>query len=233
MEYLLKNKKFFDAVKFNLDQLKSIEFDSEGADQLLKLKKTIVDRTSRNFEDAEVKPANFDLSKLENLKEKSNAKFFEKMDNLKKGGSKPKDEDFFESSTAPVPAQTNKKQTDDDLFSLDATVISKPKPAFNEDILGLALKAANDIHQKPEAKPAPKPTDDLFDFSVDTTKPTVKPSNDFDNILFDTGITKPKVVTENKGLDDISGAFDLAMNIRAETKPETKQQSKDPFDFLI
>lgn len=229
LEFLLKNKKYFDTVKHNLDKFKAIDFEDavsqnqSGGEQILKLRSAIIERVSKNFDDSEPKPVSFDLSKLDSLKEKSNAKFFEKMENLKKG--KGKEGDLIE-------AQPTKTTTSDknDIFGLDlhSTTTAAPKKTVDphDDLLGLATQTVLSQQQSS----VKTKSEDLFDFtSVTHTAPQKSPEQQ-NEIVFEKNAVQTIKQTAKTG--DLVDAFNIAMEIRKEAKSEQKDKNKDLFDFI-
>lgn len=224
LEYLIKNRKFFECLKFNLERLKEVDFSAggEGAtnqEAMGKLKQSLVERLGRNFDEPETKNAGFDLSKLESLREKSNAKFFEKMENLKKG---KKNDDIFDIDAAPAkPAP----KTDDILemaVSSKASTFHPSSSNHHDDFLSLNPQVP-EKKQEVKANQPKKDSADLFDLASTITTPAATSKKD--EIVFE------KVAPKKDQKDDFFGQFDMGISLKKKEE-EVKKVAKDPFDFL-
>lgn len=190
-------------------------------ESVCKVQEKIQAKLSDTFENQDKKPqGQFDITKLENIKEKTNKNFFDRMETLKttkkpigssNGQSAPND-DLLDLEAS------GKKQAkkDDDFFNLDFTnpapVKVTPQP--------LNLYSNIDLLASNEKIPQTKAMDHdlLLDFQTDLT------------------ITKP---TEKKQLsvidDDMFRGLSTSVTHNAnnnENKTKVAINDKDPFDFI-
>ena len=197
-------------------------------DSVVGVQERVQQKLDGEFENQDKKQtAQFDIGKLEQIKEKANKNFFENMETRKKG-------------KAGANAQSNKGG---DLLDLDPTDV-KPAPKQantgaldDDDILGFDLPS----NSKPAPpRPAQKQADpygglDLLDDDVTVHKPKAQDADLMFDFQHNLSVSKP-ADKKSGGLLDDDMFGDLAMGMRAEdtkkAESKAKAQGNDPFDFM-
>lgn len=189
-------------------------------DSVYKIQEKIQHKLDDSYENQDRKPqGQFDIGKLEQIKEKTNKNFFDKMEtlkNTKKGTatqenmSANKTDDLIDLD--PV---DNKNNIDDDLFGLDLDSTPKKTVQVNNDRYGgLDLLGNDDL----VIKPSIQGDDLLFDFQQNMN--ISKPINKKGGSLID---------------DDMFRDLDTVMqkdSMTKKTEGKSTDQNKDPFDFI-
>ena len=199
-------------------------------DSVVGVQEKIQQKLEDSFENQDKRQQNgFDIGKLEQIKEKTNKNFFDKMEtlkNTKKGATGPqtsKGGDLLDLDSVGGNAPVG-DNNDDDLFGLDLGTTKKAPPAQPQkqksdpygglDLLDAEVRPV--IHQQPKLQV--QDNDLMFDFQQNLT------------------VNKP-AVNNGGGLMDDDMFGDIGTGMRSEdaknkgdSKP--KGQGGDPFDFL-
>lgn len=220
----MKIKKYFNFLKENRDKFVDLDYSylksqSQTAhESVIKVQEKIQGKLADSYENQDKKQqSQFDITKLESIKEKTNKNFFEKMENLKStkkpGQTHKQPETIDNDDLLDLDAGTpNPNPKDDDLFNLEfgsspKKQNTKPSNAYND----LDLLASNEKVSKPKNQDS----DFLIDFQQDlsVSKPVERKN---DNII-NSDIFK--------GLNGEDGG-----DKKKESK--AKVEDKDPFDFI-
>lgn len=181
----------------------------------------VQNKVANSYEDQDKKTHNqFDITKLESIKEKTNKNFFEKMETLK--------------STKKTTVSHGNGQDKDvgDLLDLDTG--NNQKPTDNGDLINL------DVDNSPMKQPS-KPTNGYGDLDLlaSEDKPKAQKSKNDDFLIdFQQDLTISKPADKKTGdLLDSDLLSDMNIKPKVDTKPNNKEskpepQSKDPFDFI-
>lgn len=265
VESLLKNRKYFEHLKANKRILNDSRFDeirsanASGYETIVKLQKSIAGKLEGEFDSMD-KPATqgFDLSKLEEMKEKSNKNFFEDMNKIKAGkgvGSKAakggNDDDLLGLGVAGPQAKTEvaKQIKKDDFLDLQSdfmnlSVGTKPaQQSSGNDFLDLGFGSQPDQSQPPGVPAKPNTfADDLVDLGmVDLTpKPATafqQPKPAANAINFDPlfGFDQPSQSKANA--TSANSQFESVDNFLGEVKSQPQKPApakpSDPFNFTV
>lgn len=230
IDRLLRIKKYFNFLKENRSTFVDLDYSylksqSQTAfESVQDVKEKVQGKLSDSFENQDNKPkGQFDIAKLESIKEKTNKNFFEKMETLKS----------TKKHTAP---QGISKGNADDLMDIDTT--QKNPTHNNEDLIDLDFSSEP---AKPTISPNSKPSNAYSDFDLLMTDDKVnKPQTKHDDLLLDFN----QDLTISKNADKKIGSLidddifkDLGASARNEHKNERSNgkvelNDKDPFDFI-
>lgn len=201
-------------------------------DSIVGVQEKIQQKLEDSFENQDKRlQSGFDIGKLEQIKEKTNKNFFDKMETLKsskrgaKGEQASKGGDLLDLDAVGENKPQGGNNDDDDLFGLDLGTAKKPQPQSS--------------HQQ---KSDPYGGLDLLDSDVQPVKrPDPHPQSQGNDLMFDfqQNLNINKHAPNNGGglIDDDDMFGDIGTGMRSEeaknkvdSKP--KGQGADPFDFL-
>ncbi len=135
MESLIKQKKYFEFLKKHQEIIDDLDIQGISENKknrintLEKLSKKIKNKLE-NFDQKNQKIGQFDMSKLEQMKEQGNKNFFEKMYNLKQKNPKKKQKNNNGLNLLEL-NQSEKKQSTD-LFDMNLDLEPKQQPQTND-----------------------------------------------------------------------------------------------------
>lgn len=235
---MLKLRKYFNFLKTNRATFIDLNYGylkSQSAtayDSVMGIQERVQQKLDDTFENQDKKQvAQFDIGKLEQIKEKANKNFFENMETRKKGKQG-------------VVTQNNKA---DDLLDLDPTdgkpASTQPKTKVaDDDIFGDDFNITNTQTNAPKTQKKADPYGDLdlLDDGIQVQKPQVqKPQTQDTDLMFDFQQNMNLGNVDNKktgGLLDDDMFGDIAVGIRADdakkNDSKAKAQVSDPFDFM-
>lgn len=263
---MLKNRKYFDYLKANKRILNDSRFDeirsanASGYETIIKLQKGIAAKLEGEFDNLD-KPTTqgFDLSKLEEMKEKSNKNFFEDMNKIKAGkgvGNKVSktttDDDLLGLGGVQKPevkTEVTKQAKKDDLLDLQSdfmnlNVSAKPvQQKSGNDFLDLGFGAQPVQSQSHNTQAKSKTNaNDLFDLGmVDLTpKPTPafqqpKPTPNTVNFdpLFSFDQPSQSKAQNNTAHNQFETVDTFLGEVKSQPQKPAPPKSSDPFNFTV